>query len=143
MSPFEAMYGRQPPPLFYDDDFIPTLKATIDNRDSHKEVIDTLKLNLDRAKRRMKSQANKGRLIPISTLVSMSWSNYTSTDKIPLHSTAPRNLIAATSDPSKWSLKLDQWPTSLPFGRSRSCITFSTFLCSRRHTTAHKFQNRS
>lgn len=61
MSPFEAMYGRAPPPLFYDDDFIPTLKAATDYRDNHKEVIDTLKLNLDRAKHRMKSQADKGR----------------------------------------------------------------------------------
>lgn len=60
MSPFEAMYGCPPPPLFYDTNFNPTLKAAADYHDSQKVVINILKLKLDRTKRRMKSQADKG-----------------------------------------------------------------------------------
>lgn len=35
MSPFEATFGRQPPPLFYDQDFTPSLKDVADYRDTH------------------------------------------------------------------------------------------------------------
>lgn len=60
MSPFEVTYDCPPPPLF-DVDFTPTLKATTDYHESHMEVINTLKLNLDRAKKHMKTQADKGK----------------------------------------------------------------------------------
>lgn len=57
MSPFEATFP--PPPLFNDADFSPTLKAATDYHETHKNIIDMLKLNLERDKQQMKTNADK------------------------------------------------------------------------------------
>lgn len=61
MSPFEATFGHLRPPLFYHDNIVTTSKAATDYRDNHMVIIDTLRLNLEKARHRMKSQADKGR----------------------------------------------------------------------------------
>lgn len=61
MTPFKALYGRDPPVLFRGDTYpcrVPEVQAMTQERDL---LLDSLRQNLLKAQQRMKTQADKGR----------------------------------------------------------------------------------
>jgi len=60
MSPFKALYGRDPPPLLREEGGV-TIEEILGLMQEKNSMLDELKMHLDQAQQRMKMYADKKR----------------------------------------------------------------------------------
>lgn len=61
MTPFKALYGKDPPTLFRFEDTVSAVEEVNQQVQARNKVLDELKMHLQKAQDRMKVQANQAR----------------------------------------------------------------------------------